>query len=202
MQPNLPSSAPPPVNPYDFLSSPQKQKRSLLPTGSSKKQRIMFVVIGLIGLLIAGMIIASVLNSTGSSTKQDLLTAAKQQQELIRVAAIGYKKARGPMARNLAVTTQLTIQSDHVQLQPILKKEGVKADVKTLASGKNLKTDQALTSADQANRFDEALVTSLQSQINEYQKTLKNIHDASPNQNIKNVVNRQFVHASQLLTIK
>lgn len=197
-----PNPAPPPVNPYDFLNDAPKGKKSLLPSGGSKQQRLIIVIVGLVGLVIAAVIIATVLNSASSTTKADLLKAAQQQQELVRLAALGNQKAKGATAKNLAITTQYTIQSDQAALQAILKKEGVKADTKTLALGKNDKTDQALTAAESANRFDEAFTAALQQELKAYQTTLKNINDASNKKSTKTVIADAYNHAGQLQTIK
>lgn len=202
MQPNAPSPAPPPVNPYDFLNDAPKAKKSLLPTGNSKQQRLIVVVLGLIGLLIAGVIIAAVLNGASNAPKVELTKAAQQQQELVRVATIGTQKARGAIARNLAVTTLYTMQSDQAGFQPVLKKEKLKLDKKTLALGVNPKTDQALTSAEAANRFDEVFTETLRKQLNEYRETLKKIDEISGSRSTKAIVAEDFEHTTLLLNIK
>ena len=203
MNPNSPLPAPPPMMPttptgYEFLNAPQKKPIKLLPGGSSKKGRIILVSAGAALLLVLVMILVAVLGGSGDAYKKDLLTAAQQQQELIRVSTIGVQKARDNTARNRAITVQLTLESDQVQLLAISKTAGLKLTTKELALGKNAKTDLLLTQAEQANRFDDAFSDELFSELAAYQGTLKKIHDATSKKASKDKLAQQFNHVTLL----
>lgn len=183
---------------YEFLSAPQKAPKKLLPGGGSKKGRIILVSAGAALLLILGMILMTVLSSSGSGYKKDLLTAAQQQQELIRVSTIGAQKARDNVTRNRAITVQLSLQSDQVQLLAIAKTHGVNVTPKELALGKKVATDQLLTQAEQANRFDEAFNDELFRELSVYQTTLRKVHDATTKKVSKDKLAQQFNHVTLL----
>ena len=70
-------------NPYEFIVNPNKpQKKGLLPTGYSKNQRILFVVVGLVIIVLCIMLISSLLGSGSKSNKDQLVGVIKQQREL------------------------------------------------------------------------------------------------------------------------
>lgn len=162
-------------NPYDFLNDPVKQKRSILPAGNSKKQRIIVVVIGVVLLLIIGILLFSILSSSGANPKADLLSVEQQQVELIRVADIAIQKANQSDAKNFAITSKYTITSQQNQIQAIAKKAGVKTTPKLLQAGKNTKTDTALTTAEQNNQFDQTFDILYKTQLLSYRRALEKV---------------------------
>src|SRR5688572_9301031 len=102
MQQQNPSPAPPPITPnndtqqYDFIFNPnQPTQKPLLPGGGSKKNRTLIVVAGTVILISLIMIIAGFISNLGKENTDALVSAAKQQQELIRIAEIGIQKSRG-----------------------------------------------------------------------------------------------------------
>lgn len=185
----------PEQNPYQFITdADHKPKKKLIPTGGSKQGRILIVVGGVILLIIIATIVMAVISSAGKGQEEVMLKAAQQQAELIRVSKIGIDKARDPAARNLAVTTNLSLQSDQTALAA-----HVKASAKDLALGKNTKTDIALTTAEQSNKFDEVFTATIQSELIAYQKTLKSAYDGATSKKTKASLSDQFNHASVLL---
>lgn len=182
MQPQNVPPTPPPMppthghdNPYDFLNDPVKQKRSVIPSGNSKKQRIIIAGAGVAILLIVGIVLFSLLTSSGGGPKDDLLSLEQQQVELIRVADIALQKANQPDAKNFASTAKYTIISQQGQIQAIAKKSGVKASPKELQAGKNTKTDSALTAAEQSNEFDQTFTVMYKTQLLSYRRALEKV---------------------------
>lgn len=196
--------APPPITPtrpsnaYDFLQDKPAPKRSLLPGGSSKKQRVILALIGLVLLFAAGGIIMNILRAPGRAAANDLVLAAQQQEELIRVAGIGEKDATSPDTKNLAVNTKLTLETDRTKLRAIVNKSK-KLDPKLLALGRDSSTDRTLTSAKQANRFDEVFASTLKKELTEYQQTLKRVHDNASDRATKQVLAEQYAHVKLLI---
>lgn len=191
---------------YDFIMNPggsaKPVKNPLVPSGNSMKMRIIVVAVGAVLLLIAAIVVISLLGSAGKAAKADLITAAQQQTELIRVSKFGADRARGASAKNLAMTTSLTMQSGQAKLVAAMKKQGVKVSPEELAAGKNTRTDAALTAAEQSNRFDEAFTEQIQKQLVAYQSALKAAHDKASNQQLKQVLAEQFDNADLLVTAK
>ena len=164
-----------PHNPYDFLNETPKQKRSMLPSGNSKKQRVLIVILGLGVLLVVGIVLASLLTASSGGTKQDFTTLEQQQAELIRVADIAINKAHQADTKNYAVTAKYTLISQQGPVQVMAKKAGVKVSAKELQLGKNSKTDAALTAADQSNQFDQTFNVLYKTQLLNYRRTLAKV---------------------------
>src|ERR1700741_2921203 len=183
---------------YNFImDANHKPKKPLLPGGNSKQGRIMIVVGGVVLLLVIGSVVMMLLASAGKSEKQNLTKAAQQQAEIIRISKIGIDKARGSTARNLAMTTNLSMQSDQIVL---LKQGNVSA--KEAALGKNTKTDVTLTSAEQSNKFDEVFTQTLQAELKDYQMTLVNTYHGAKNKTLKATLDAQYQHAYILINGK
>ena len=184
-------------NPYDFITSPGAPRRGGL-IGDSKQKRIIIAAAGGIFLIFAALIVFALLSSAGKGDSQAVLTAAKQQQELIRISENATKNARSNTTKNLAVTMQLSLTSDQADLQAIAKKQGVKIGPKDLVVG-NAKTDLQLTEAVQANRFDEVFTGIAHEQLLVYQASLKKLHDGAPDKASKDTLAKLFENAGILL---
>lgn len=204
MQPQQPSPAPPPVDPssmgpqYDFIMNPdQPSKRSILPTGGSKKTRIIIVAIGAGILLLVTLLIISLISNAGKADTEALVTAAKQQQELIRVAEIGVDKARTQDARNIAVTTKLALQSQQTEMQAAIKTAGLNPK-KVLEGTENKKTTEQLTTAEQNNRFDDEFLKVMTASLIAYQKSVKSAYDGATSKKLKTALTTQYKSANTL----
>lgn len=207
MQPNQPynpnAGGP---NPYDFLQTSDPGKKKLipsLPSGNSKKQRTLIaVVVGFVVLLVIGIIFAVILGSAPSN-KEELLSLAKQQNEIIRVADIGVQKSRDAQAKNLALISKLTLTTDQQPLLTALKAQKVKISQKELTASKDSKNDTLLTNAAQANKFDEVFVELLQSKLATYQQSLKKAYDnPATGKKLKETLDTQYKNASLIVGVK
>ncbi len=207
----MPASAAPPApppfqrttaqhNPYDFITnSPPQKKKSLLPGGGSKTTRLILAVLGgavLIGLI---LIVVSLFGRGSTALKSDYTSLAQQQTELIRVSGIGVSKARQADAKNLAITAQLSLTSQQASTLALAKKAGAATDNKSLAAGRNTKTDDLLTRADQANQFDEVFTATLRDALQKYQQTLKKLYDASTASATKTTLSKNYNAVNALL---
>lgn len=188
-----PAPAPPPIQPdqnvknkYSFITDDKKvAQKSFLPTASTKQGRVLLVVGGVFGLLLLGGLVITVLSGLDSAAKQDWLNLAQKQQEIIRISEIGAKKAQDRDTKNLATTTKLSLQGSQTAVNALAKKNGADVSSKTLAEGKNSKTDAALTVAEQANKFDTVFYEILKTELNEYQALLKKLYDNSTSKSTK-----------------
>ena len=214
MQPNqIPPPAPPPVspakiaspapNPYAFLyEQPKTKKSSLLPSGNSTKQRIIYVVLALMVLIFVAMMVISFIGSAGKENTANLKIVVTKQAELIRVSNIGVAKSKDQTTKNLAITTSLSISSSQASLLALLKKSGINITPKDLALGSKSATTTLLSNAEQANNFDEVFVKELQTEISEYRSSIKTAYDSSSGENTKKALDNAFSQTQVLFPPK
>ncbi len=190
-------------NPYDFLDDKPPIKKGLFSSGGGGKQKSLIVIVGTLLLItVIAVMLFSVFGGTPSN-KTELLGLAQEQNELIRISDIGTMKARGADAKNLAVISKLTFTSDQQPLLAALKTQKVKVTTKQLDAGKDSKTDDLLTQAEQANRFDEVFIQTLQSKLTAYQRDLKKAHDSqATGKKLKLTLSDQYRNASLIINVK
>jgi flagellar basal body-associated protein FliL len=182
---------------YDFIFKPPGGKKSLLP-GGSKKTRIIIVAVGAAILLMMALVLSSILSSPRKQAVENLVVAAKQQNDLIRLSEVGVQKARGQQARNIAVTTKLSLQSQQGDLLAAIKSQKRKLDNKELNASRDTKADQLLTAAEQNNRFDEVFIEVMELKLKEYQRTVKTAYDSVSSPGLRAALTEQFNSANTL----
>jgi hypothetical protein len=193
MQPQQPNN-----NPYDFITAPTVQTKKPLFGGAGKKGLLLTVVGGLTVLTLLLVVVASLFG--GQSNEDIYFKAIQQQAEITRVANIGVTSSRGNEARNLAITARQTMQSQQPELYKLATASGIeKIDEKKIALGKNTKTDEQLTSANQINQFDEKFIELMISQLKEYQATLTELHEASNSQKTKDTLDTMFTQIQTMV---
>lgn len=190
-------------NPYDFIlnSGDQPKKTGLgniLSSPSGKKQRLIFIIAGVAILLIIALIVFAMVFSGGGGNREQLLGLAQKHAEIIRVADIGVDKAKSSEARNLAMTTKLSLQSSQSSLMEVVQKTG-KVSNKELAAGQNKETDTALESAERNNRFDEAFVEILAKELTDYRGDLQTAFSNSSSASNKKVYSTIFGQTGAIL---
>jgi flagellar basal body-associated protein FliL len=183
-----------PQNPYDFIQNTPKKPKAPL----SKNGRIFAVVGGMLALLMVVVIFMAILSSAGKAGRDSLLATAQKQAELIRVSKLGMDRARGTGAKNLAITVNLSLQSDQKTLLAAISKQGTKIGPKELALGKKASTDTILTNAEQSNKFDEVFIKTIQDQLTDYQKSLNTAYGNTSSKKLQDVLKQQYTHAGLL----
>jgi hypothetical protein len=178
---------------------PTKRQSRLLPSGSTPKGRILIVVGGVFILVIAGLIVAGLLGSSGQNSTQTLVSVTAHQQELIRISQLAVTTAKNRDTQNLAITAQLSVTSDQHQLLTRLNRSNVKVTKLQLSSRKNSQTDAQFTQASQANQFDSIFKQSLNDELVSYQKAIKAAYDANSGQSTRALLNTEFKNAGALL---
>ncbi len=205
MQPNTPPPAPPPVtptgqNPYSFLFDDQKKpKGKLFPSGNSTKQRVIIVLAIIVGLLIVGTIVMSVVSKSSEANQAELIKVAQQQTELIRIATVGTSKASDSTTKNLAFTTLLSLESSNNNLLAVYKKNGLKISKGELAGSKNSDTDKLLANAEQDNSFNAVFTKELTAELSTYKTTVKSAFDGAKGDNTRTILSSSFKQAGTLL---
>jgi flagellar basal body-associated protein FliL len=194
MQPDSPQS---PTPQYDFIMNPgQPAKKPLIPGASSKQGRIIIVGVGIVIMILLASMVIGLLNKSGKGNTDALVTAAKQQQELIRIAEIGVTKARSQDAKNIAITTKLSLESQQSEMQSAIKAAGL--NPKKVLSSADSKTDEALTTAEQNNRFDEEFLKIMAASLTAYQKSVKAAYDGATGKKLKAALTTQYDSANTL----
>lgn len=180
-----------PHNPYDFITNPQAPAKKSLLGGGGKQKLILFVAGATVVTLIL-VIVASLFG--GTSSTDSYWAALRQHTEIIRVTELGTTSARNNRAKNLAVTTRQTLQSQQTDLNSLAQKVGgiKKIEPKLLQAGKDATTDERLTKADQLNKFDEEFLTVLHEELTAYQAMLKTLYDDSSSQTTRDILSGMY----------
>jgi hypothetical protein len=189
MQPNQPAPSAPPPSPYDFIlnSGPQPipPKKPMIPgqkikgPALGKKQRILAVLGGLIVLLILFMIFKAIISSSGKSATNRLVGIAQEQNELMRIADLGYASASSNSSKNLAATTSVTLKTNLQTIKKLVNRHGHTFTAKELGLKTNPKVDAQLEAAKLNNQFDSTFDAVMLSQLTVYRTHLKQAYDAT-----------------------
>jgi hypothetical protein len=186
---------------YDFiLNGNQKAKKSRLPQGKSRKQRLFWVIGAGLGLvIILAIVFSMVLNSGGSPTKA-LFSIAQTQTEIVRVSGGSSLKARSLTTRNFAETVTVTMTSSQQQTVNYLTSHKTKVKPKELALGQDSKTDAALKSAEAAGRYDQELLAILEKSLAEYRTQVSEAFKATNSPSQKQLLEQLFNQVTTLLS--
>jgi hypothetical protein len=182
---------------YDFIMNPgSPQKKSLLPGGPKAKMALLFGGIGLVVVLF--LIIILSLLSGGSSATDSLVTIARKQNEVVRIATIGTKNATDQKTMKLATMSQLVVTSDQKAMIDYLAKEGNKVGAKELAIGADSKSDQKLEAAESNGRFDETFTEIILVLLKEYQRSLRTGYEGLGKTG-KEIIDQSYENVSLIL---
>jgi len=192
-----------PNNPgqYDFIVNPGQPQKQNPFTSSSKALRIGLVLGALLVLLIGFVGIRSMLTS-GSSNTPALTNVLIQQQELVRLANAPSKDKQSISTANAnsAATIQLAVTSDSQELRSYMKTRGIKYDPKKLIYPSRAATDQQLSASASSGTYNTTYGDVLNTQLTEYQQSLKSAHDKTQGEIGRELLNMQFDGTTLLLT--
>jgi ribulose bisphosphate carboxylase small subunit len=185
---------------YDFIFEDKKKpKRSLLPGGGSQTMRIILVATGALALLVIIIVFLSLLSGSSKGTTEALASLTAEQTEIVRVSGIGITKARDSEAKNLAITTELSVETSQQQIIALLKKQGHKLGTKELNLKRSASTDTQLTAAATANTFDDTFIKVMTDELTTYRTHLKSAYDASKSKNEKSILADAYNGVNQIL---
>lgn len=175
MQPNGPTPPIQPVNdPYGYILNQQTPQKKPFLFGSGKPSPLIMALFVLFVLLIVGVAFA-VYSSLTAKNWDSVIALAARQEEIIRVAELGQKKANDPATLIYVATLKNVTQSEQNDTIAFLKKKGVKAKDMGLSAQKDSSTDKALDTAEQNNTYDKVLLTKLGDEVSDYQKAQKQV---------------------------
>lgn len=202
MQPQSPPPAPPPAptgggEQYDFIFNPNQQTSPKSPLGGGKKNRTIIFGAGAVILIAVIFIVAGFISNLSKPNTDALVSAARQQQELIRIADIGVQKAKTQEAKDIAITTKLSMESEQKEMQNAIKAAKLNPK-KVLVGSKDAKADAALTTAEQNNRFDDEFLKIMTAKLTAYQKTVKTAYDNATGKVLREALATQYNSANAL----
>lgn len=163
---------------YNFIMNPASPSKKRLLGGGSKQRLLVIIAGGLLLLLVIFMLFSLAFGGRTDNTER-LVGLVRQQTELIRIASIGEKQVSNSQIKNFATTARLSLTSSKNELTGLISKQGRKLEAKDLAGPDSNQTDQALTQAQQANRFDETFNQTLAAGLKAYQQEITEAFEAS-----------------------
>lgn len=199
MQPQQPYS-----NPYDFIVNPDKPSRKQLVAlpggGNPMLGRFIIVAVGVIVLIIAAVVVASLLSGSGNIPNMTIV--AEDQAELVRVATLATQAQSNDVSQqttmNFAQNSALSIASDQQQLLSFLSSHNTKLSTKTLALKDNPHTDQVLNAAAASSTYDPAFLTAMQGDYTIYVNDIKTAYAKSTNPTEKQLLQKEYKNAQLL----
>jgi len=169
----------------------------LVSLGGGKKPLVILIGGGLVFLLLIVVLINGLISNANKADTESLVKAAKQQQELIRISDIGIQKAKTQSAKNIAVTTKLSLASQQSAMETAIKAAGLNPK-KVLVVSANAETDKALETAEQNNRFDEEFLKIMSANLVIYQKSVKTAYSGATSKKLKAALDSQYKSANTL----
>ena len=142
--------------------------------GGPKDRKLISVVFVLVVIVLVVIAYSVFQNLTGKNYSSYLSLVAKQT-ELARIADIGANKARTGSVKNYAATIRAISQSEKAETIAFLKKKNQKITEKALLASKDTATDKSLALAEQTSNYDEKFISTINSLVLEYQKSVKSL---------------------------
>lgn len=198
MNPNQPAGSPQ-HNPYDFITNPGQPPKRSFGSGNDLMKKVMIIVGGAVILMIVAAIVVSLLTSGSQGATQSMKDIVFEQQEIIFLSADGAKEAIDPSIKALAITSQLSVQSDQTKISSYLDKAGSGVDKKLIPTKISTETVAALENAKSSNRYDEVFEELLRSKLSDYQLSLKSAYESTGSEDAKMVLSDAYTSASNLL---
>ena len=146
-------------------------------------------------VIVVVMIIFALLSTAGSSNKKNLLALAQSQTEIIRVSTDNGSKLRDTTIQGFAQSVSMVITTNKLQTTKYMGKQKIKVNPKTLALGRSTKTDNALTAADEAGRYDDELLKILEKDLTAYKTQLSSAYKQASSKSEKTLLKELFDQA-------
>jgi hypothetical protein len=199
MEPNEPVKNPDKQpDPYAFImkSNGGSSTLSKLSPFGNMSNKIKLAVMGggvIFLLIVISIVYSSLLKKPENSNV--LANVGRQQAQILQAADIGTEKARGQAARNLAITTRLSLIDDQKALKAALSGKNVR-----YSTSKDKELEQTLIRAEQANQFDDKLLEYLHTELSSYARNLQAAYNSTEKQekDLRAVLANQYKNARYL----
>jgi hypothetical protein len=180
MQPQSGAPAPGSADNYDFILSPDQQKRGGF--GFSKDPfitKIVFLVGGaLLLMVLVGVIVSSIFG--GKTGVETFVALAQRDAEISRISALG-TSASSQDIKNAAISTQVSMNSHQNKLVAYLASHDRTVATEELALKKDVTVDSKLEQAKKTSTFDAAYTEIMRGQLTAYAGELKKTYDGKSN---------------------
>jgi hypothetical protein len=192
-------------NPYDFILNPPKPPKASplakLPGGGNPFVAKIILLAGVaIVIMIILAIVSSFLTKGSSANTTALIDIAQTQAELIRVSDQGVNNASQQSVKNLAITTKYTAKTQQNQLIKYLSSQGATVNPKQLTLKRNAQTDQKFTVAQQTSTFDAVFAKEMQSELQTYATSLKQLFNTATGENERTLLSTDYTQAQLLIS--
>ncbi len=144
-------------------------------------------------------LVSTLLGSGNKTAVNNLKSLVSQQEELIRIAAIGSEEATDISSRAFAATVKLSVESQQKSLTDYLEERKIKLTKEEMANKKDKDTDEDLEAANRNNRFDEELLTILTRQLDDYATSLTAVKKSTNNKKVLSILNESLKSTDTLL---
>lgn len=196
MNPNQPSQP----NPYDFITSPGQPAPKA--GKSSTRSRLVVIAVGILLLVILASVAFSFLGSADRTARQNLKNIVAEQEELIRVAALGIQDAQSADVKGRAYIVSTSVQTSQQEIISLLESGKASIEPQEKVAKKDSKTDEALSAAAASNRYDEAFTAILDEKLEEYLQSLKTTYDGMSGEKSRTALSSAYSSASIILAKK
>lgn len=193
-------------NPYDFILNPPKPTNQHplggLPLPKIGGRSILLQIAVLVGGAVIVMVVIGVVVSALTGNKlntTDLINLAAEQIEITNIAQTGGGMATQASNQQLAINTQLTVETDNRALLDFLAEQGIKVTSKELAADQNLATTEQLQSAQSNSTVDIVFAQIMQSQLQAYSSNIKKDYAEASNSTLKKLLDTDYTQAKLLL---
>ena len=159
-------------NPYEFIINHNTPKARLFNFGGgSLALRLAILVGGLVVLFTVIALVVALLAPKGNA--ESLRQIAQQQQEILRVANLADNNVTDQNVKNFVANVDASMRTSKIQTLAFLDAHNIKMEPKTLALGRDTKTDVLLQNAAAAGTYDSTAVDTLTTQLETYEALLK-----------------------------
>lgn len=149
--------------------------------GGGKKQRIIFVAIGAVLLIILGVVVFSILNAGNKSTSELLAPVAAAQSDIIDITDIGAKDARDTALINKTASVSLVVTTQNNSVNSYLGKDAKKIT----APYQNSEYKKELEDAKNSGSFDKEYTAILSNRLDMYRQELVTAYNKAPTTKLK-----------------
>jgi len=164
---------PPNQNEYQFILDPSNGVNGGPAILQDPKKRNIIAVLFVSVILLLVFTAIAIIASLGGRSTSAIVDVAAYQTELVRISTLGLADAKEPSVRAQAATLQAFMQSDLSKTTSFLASSGKKLEPTDAVLRRDSSIDENLASAALRNRFEEELLSSLQSKSSAYRVSLQ-----------------------------
>lgn len=193
-------------NPYDFILNPPKptDEHPLggLPLPRVGKHSLILQIAVLLGGAILLMIIIAIVVSVLTGKKLDstkLISLAAEQTELVSISTTGGSVVTQASNQQLAINTQLTLETDNQALLSFLASDGIKVTSKQLEADANAEVAIELQNARQNSTVDQTFAQIMQNQLQTYANNIQSDYNKATNTSLRQLLKIDYAQAKLLL---